>query len=135
MAGACQRENHTCGAARLRCRSRTRTVRPARRAGREGARFKLSAQSTYRPPSGGGALGYEIVDGKIDIKGPEGEALYDTKTGRLVKSTRKTRIHGRLKIKVNGQSATMIVDNRETTQVRLLKPADLAAPPAKAKAK
>ena len=60
------------------------------------------------------------------------EALYDTKTGRLVKSTRKTRIHGRLKIKVNGQPTTMIVNNRETTQVRLLKPADLSAPPTKA---
>jgi uncharacterized protein (TIGR03067 family) len=103
-------------------------------AGRECARFKLSAESTYSPPSGGGALGYEIVDGKVSIKGPEGEALYDTKTGRLIKSTRKTRIHGRLRIKANGQTATMIVDNRETTQIRLLKPADLA-PPAKAKAK
>ncbi|MCH8922168.1 MAG: TIGR03067 domain-containing protein [Planctomycetes bacterium] len=104
-------------------------------AGRECARFKLSAESTYSPPSGGGALGYEIVDGKVSLKGPAGEALYDTKTGRLIKSTRKTRIHGRLRIKVNGQTATMILDHRETTQIRLLKPADLAPPPAKAKAR
>jgi hypothetical protein len=90
---------------------------------KEGQKIDVKAEISYSTPDENQdtGLGFKVTKGELKSEeGTGGTMIFDAKTGRLVKSDIKVKIKGSMTIEVSGNSATMDLEQEQTSTVRLL---------------
>jgi hypothetical protein len=82
----------------------------------------INTRSTFTPPPGGGASGFQVVKGRlkvVDRKETKGAIYFSPAQGRLVKSVTSLHLEGTLTVAVMGTTLAMDLKHEARTVVRL----------------